>query len=367
MAKINLGLDIGTASVKVVELIHKKDSYELKNLIKADLPWVEKDIERETATARFIKALIRKYKINTRRIISGIRGESVIVRRIRMPSMEGKEINQAIRWQAEEYIPYSLNQVCLGFQVLERNLTGEEGEEMSVILAGVKKETVKKHLQLLNKAGIFPQIIDVDAFALFNVFQLSNPEDKNSRALLEIGHNTTSIILLDRGYPFLIREINWGGFHLIQAIKKELNVSYQLAQEMKEKYGIMSLDAEEVDLDKRIRLEGENGEEVKKKLVDKAIKKVMDDLLEELVHSFEYYASQKEGGAIKRVILSGGTSCLKNIDKFLSEELGVPVEIANPFQAVAGEPAKFQSEYSSRMSSLFAVGLGLALRKIKKT
>jgi len=366
MAKVNLGLDIGTASIKAVELIHKEDGYELKNLIKVDLPWVEKGIEREIATVRLIRALIRKYKINTRRIISGIRGESVIVRRIRMPSMENKEISQAIRWQAEEYIPYSLDQVCLGFQVLERNLMGEEGEEISVILVGVKKETVKKHLRLLNKAGIFPQIIDVDAFALFNVFQLSNPEDKNSTALLEIGHNTTSIVLLDRGYPFLIREINWGGFHLIQAIRKELNVSYQLAQEMKEKYGIMNLDTELVDLDKRIKLEDENEEEVKRKQVDRAIKKAMDALLEELVHSFEYYASQREKGTIKRVILSGGTSCLKNIDKFLSEELGVPVEIVNPFQVVAGEPAKFQSEYSSRMSSFFTVGLGLALRKIRK-
>ncbi|KKM16158.1 hypothetical protein LCGC14_1688630, partial [marine sediment metagenome] len=229
MARVNLGLDIGTASVKAVELINNRNGYELKNLIKIDLPWMQENIEKEVITAKLIKDLIDKYKVNTGRVISGVKGESVIVRRIRMPLMGQRETNQAVRWQAEEHIPYSLDQICLSFQVLERNLMGEEGEYMSVILVGVKKEAVRKHLQVLTSAGVFPKIVDVDALALFNVFQLSNPKDKDKVALLEIGHNSTSIVILDRGYPFLIRDINWGGFHLTQSVKKGLKVSYEVA------------------------------------------------------------------------------------------------------------------------------------------
>jgi len=276
--------------------------------------------------------------------------------------MGQRETNQAIRWQAEERIPYSLDQICLSFQVLERNLMGEEGEYMSVILVGVKKEAIRKHLQVLTRAGVFPRIIDVDALALFNVFQLSNPKDNDKIALLEIGHNNTSIVILDRGYPFLVRDISWGGFHLTQSVKKGLKVSYEVAQKMKERYGI---DAEDIDLSRTVNLENES-EEKNKRLVNAAIRKEMNTLVKEIVHSFEYYTSQKEGRAIKRVILSGGTSCLRNIDKFLSEELGLSVEIINPFTIITGEPAESQAEYSSKGSSLFTVGLGLALRRIEK-
>ena len=362
MARVNLGLDIGTASVKAVELINNKDGYELKNLIKIDLPWMQENIEKEAITAKLIKGLIDKYKVNTGRVISGVKGESVIVRRIRMPLMGQRETNQAVRWQAEEHIPYSLDQICLSFQVLERNLMGEEGEYMSVILVGVKKEAIRKHLQVLTRAGVFPKIVDVDALALFNVFQLSNPEDKDKVALLEIGHNSTSIVILDRGYPFLIRDINWGGFHLTQAVKKALKVSYEVAQEMKERYGI---DAEEIDLSRPVNSENES-EEKNKSLVNAAIRKAMNTLVKEIVHSFEYYTSQKEGTAIKKVILSGGTSCLRNIDKFLSEELGLSVETINPFTIITEKSAGFQPEYLSKGSSLFTVGIGLALRKMKK-
>jgi len=362
MARVNLGLDIGTASVKAVELINNKNGYELRNLIKIDLPRMQENIEKEAITAKLIKGLIDKHKVNTGRVISGVKGESVIVRRIRMPLMGQRETNQAVRWQAEEHIPYSLDQVCLSFQVLERNLMGEEGEYMSVILVGVKKEAIRKHLQVLNRASVFPRIVDADALALFNVFQLSNPEDKDKVALLEIGHNNTSIVILDRGSPFLIRDINWGGFHLTQSVKKGLKVSYEVAQEMKEKYGI---DAEEIDLSRPVNSQNES-EEKNKRLVNAAIRKAMNTLVKEIVHSFEYYTSQKEGTAIKRVILSGGTSCLRNIDKFLSEELGLSVEIINPFTIITGKPAKFESEYLSKGSSLFTVGIGLALRKIKK-
>ncbi len=362
MGRVNLGLDIGTASVKAVELIDTKNGYELRSLIKIDLPWMQENIEKEAITAKVIKGLIDKHKVSTGRVISGVKGESVIVRKIRMPLMARRETNQAVRWQAEEHIPYSLDQICLSFQVLERNLMGEEGEYMSVILVGAKKELIRKHLRILTSAGVSPRIIDVDALALFNVFQSSNPKDKDKIALLEIGHNNTSIVIMDRGYPFLIRDINWGGFHLTKAVKKGLKVSYEVAQEMKERYGI---DAEEIDLSRSVNSENKS-EEKNKRLVNTAIRKAMNTLVKEIVNSFEYYTSQKEGTAIKRVILSGGTSCLKNIDKFLSEELGLFVETINPFTIITGKPAGIQPEYLSRRSSLFTVGLGLALRKIKK-
>lgn len=367
MAKITVGLEIGTASVKAVELIHKKNGYKLRKLIKVDIPSPEKGLwQREARTVETIGNLVHKYKIDTKRVVSGIGGEAIIVRRIRMPSMKDEEIEQAMRWQAEEYIPYPIDQMCLASHVIERGLKGEKREEMSVILVGAKKEIIDEHLRLLHKIGIFPQAVDVNAFALFNIFQLSKPQEMDETALLEIGHTTTTIVLLDKSGPFLIRNINLGGFHITQTIAKELNVNYQVAQEMKERYGITTAYA-----GKTSSIDEEEPEEIKEKetneiLLDKAIRKSMGDMVEEIFHSFEYYTSQREEARVKKVILSGGSSCLKNIDKFLSEELGVPVEVINPFAGISCDSTKFRPEYLANVGSIFAVGLGLALRRIKK-
>ena len=366
MAKISVGLEIGTASVKAVELIHKKNGYKLRKLVKVDIPSPEKGIEREVRTVEVIRDLVHKYKINTKRVVSGIGGESVIVRRIRIPLMKEAEIEQAMRWQAEEYIPYPVDQVCLGFHVLDKGLRGEKGEEISVMLVGAKKETIDERFGLLRKAGISPQIMDVNTLALFNIFQLSNSQGMDGIALLEIGYNTTSIVLLDKSSPFLIRDINLGGFHITQTIAKELNVSYKAAQEMKEKYGIMIDYAEKTSSNGEIELRETDEKAPKESLVDRTVRKSMATLVEEVLHSFEYYTSQREGARIKKVIFSGGSSCLKNIDKFLSEELGVPVEIINPFTGISCDSTRFRPEHLARVGPIFAVSLGLALRRIKK-
>lgn len=366
MTKISVGLEIGTASVKAVELIHKKNGYKLRKLVKADIPSPEKGIEREVGTVKIIRDIIHKYKINTKRVVSGVGGESVIVRRIRVPLMKEEEIEQAIRWQAEEYIPYPVDQVCLGFHVLDKGLKGEKGEEMSVMLVGARRKTIDERLGLLRKVGIFPQIMDVNALALFNIFQLSNPQPMNGIALFEIGHNTTSIVLLDKGSPFLIRDISLGGFHITQAIAKQSGVSYKVAQKMKERYGIMVLGAEKTSSDGEIEPGGIDEKAPNKSLVDRAVRKSMGELVEEMLHSFEYYTSQREGARIKKVILSGGSACLKNIDKFLSEELGVPVEIINPFTGISCDSTRFRPEHLDKVGPIFAVSLGLALRRIKE-
>ncbi len=366
MTKISVGLEIGTASVKAVELIHKKDGYKLSKLVKVDIPSTQKGIEREGGQVKALRNLIHTHKINTKRVVSGIGGESVIVRRIRMPLMKEAEIKQAMRWQAEEYIPYPIDQVRLGFYVLDKGLKGEKGEEMSVMLVGAKKETIDERLGLFHKVDVSPQIMDVNTLALFNIFQLSNSQEMDGIALLEIGHSTTSIVLLDKGSPFLIRDISLGGFYVTRAVAKELGVSYKVAQQMKEKYGIMIAYPEETSLNGEAELREIDEKAPNGGLVDKAVRKSMDSLVEEILHSFEYYTSQREGARIKKVILSGGGSCLKNIDRFLSEELGVPVEIINPFTRISYDSTRFRPEHLARVGPIFAVSLGLALRRIKK-
>ncbi|MFQ5835470.1 MAG: type IV pilus assembly protein PilM [bacterium] len=368
MAKVTVGLEVGRGAVKAVELIHRKNGYQLRKLAGLEIPFGDHDhTKREKVIVKVIKDLISKYRINTGRVVSGIGGESVIVRRITLPLMTEKEIAQAVRWQAEDYIPYSMDQVCLGFHVLNQRFSGEKGEEISVILVGVKHETIERHLRLLRQAGISPQAIDVNTLALFNVFQLSNPDETDGIAILEIGHGTTSIVLLDKGSPFLVRDVNLAGFHITKTMAEEIGTSFATAEEIKQGYGLVASDGSEREVysNDGLKEPGVKGK-VEKSQVDQIIRKSMEDLVEEIIHSFEYYASQREGEPIKKVVLSGGTSQLPNIDKFLSEELGLPVKIISPFAKITYESKNFPADYLTRVGPMFTVALGFALNEVKR-
>ncbi len=368
MAKVIVGLEVGMKAVKAVELIHKKNVYQLRKLARLEIPSKARDnTKREKIIVKVIKNLISKYRINTRRVVSGVGGESVIVRRITLPLMTEKEIAQAVKWQAEDYIPYSVDQVCLGFHVLNRGFSGEERGGMAVILVGVKREAIARHLRLLRQAGISPEVVDVNTLALFNVFQLSNPDQTDGIALLEIGHGTTSIVLLDNGSPFLIRDVNLAGFHITETIAEEIGASFTTAEQIKQRYGLAaSVGSErEVYFNDGLKEPGVEGK-VNKSLVDQIIRKSMEDLIEEIIHSFEYYSLQREGKPVKKVVLSGGTSQLPNIDKFLSEELRLPVKIISPFTKITYKSKKFQPNYLTRVGPLFTVALGFALQEVKQ-
>jgi len=350
MAAVSVGLEVGATAVKMVELVHGEKGLKLTKLARVEIhPDLEGE-DKKSAIVKILKNLARDYAVNPRRVISGVGGESVIVRRILVPPMPEEELVQAVRWQAEEHLPYSLDEVYLDFQVLGRGK--RKGEETSVILVGVKKETIDNHLDILKKAGIIPQMLDVNAFALFNIFEFSHPQELEDIALLEIGHTTTSILILEGGFPFLIRNLNFGGLHITRAISEELSIDYSRANQLKEEYGLM---AEEVE---GKRVSSDTGVEISDE-----IKKCMKVLIEEILHSLDYYSSQRRK-KIKKIVISGGCAYLNNIGKFLSARLGLPVERNNPFARMSYDSRRFSPDYLEREGSFFAVGSGLALRKI---
>jgi len=350
MSKTTIGLEIGARAIKAVELLHKKGNYELKKLVRVEIPYKKK---KEVATLEALRSLIGDHRINTHRIVLGVGGESVIVRRVNLPLMRKRELKRAIRWEAERYIPYPIDEICLDFHILKETSLRKK-KEMTVILVGVKKEVVENHLQLLQKADIIPQIIDANVLALYNVFDLSYGEGMKRAAILEIGHQVTTLMLMDEGNLFLVRNINIGGALFTQNIAEELKVGYPEAEKIKEKYGFL-VSSERAESEEEIKVKEE---------IDKIMRKSMNSLVEEIIRSFDYYTSQTKGAVIEKVILSGGSSYLRNIDKFLAEELGVPVMKGNPFEHIICKKEEFSSISLARVDSIFSVGAGLALREI---
>lgn len=350
MSKITIGLEIGTRAIKAVEMLHKKGNYELKKLVRVEVPYKKKE---EVATLEALRTLIRDHRINTRRVVLGVGGESVIVRRVNFPLMRKRELKRAIRWEAERYIPYPINEICLDFHIL-KEISLRKKKEMAVILVGVKKELVEDRLGLLQKADIIPQIVDANVLALYNIFDLSYRKGMRRAAILEIGHQITTLILMDEGDLFLVRNINIGGALFTRNIAEELKVEYPEAEKIKEKYGFL-VSSERAESKEEIKVKEE---------IDKIMRKSMNSLVEEIIRSFDYYTSQTKGAVIEKVILSGGSSYLPNIDKFLAEELGIPVMKGNPFEHIIYKKEEFSSISLARVGSIFSVGAGLALREI---
>ncbi len=173
-------------------------------------------------------------------------------------------------------------------------------------------------------------------------------------AILEIGHQVTTLVLMDEGNLFLVRNINIGGALFTQNIAEELKVEYPEAERIKEKYGFL-VSSERAESEEEIKVKEE---------IDKIMRKSVNSLVEEIIRSFDYYASQTKGAVIEKVILSGGSSYLPDIDKFLAEELGIPVMKGNPFEHIIYKKEEFSSIFLARLGPIFSIGAGLALREI---
>lgn len=353
MAKTTVGLEVGSTCLKFAEILHKKSKYRLKNLGIENFPFSEKEesyLNHTSFLAKKIKEVVRTYNLNPRRIVTGVGGESVVVRVIRVPYMKESELREAIRWEAEEHLPYPVEEVSLDYNILNKDLLGSQGREMSVLLAGVKRESVNEHLQIFQHAGFCPAVIDVNSLALYNVAENINMSKTEGIALLNIGHYITNLLVLAEDYPFLVRDIKFGGDDIARSLMRQLDLSYIEAENIKKTPGLSEVNQ---GVDKQI-----GGEQIRQ-----TIRNSLSDLIKEVVRSFEYFTSNREGSPVNKVILSGGSCLVENIDNLLSQELEVSVEKVNPFADISYQKTRFQNFLPS-FSHLFATPVGLALRKI---
>lgn len=353
MSKTITGINIGSSSLKFVELIHKRGKYRLKNIGVEEFPISESQqgySNQENFLVETIRKVIRTHKLDPKRIVTGVEGESVVVRMVRVPKMKEKELQEAIKWKAEESIPYPLEDAFLGYHVLKKNLVSPTGPEMSVILAGVKRDTIERYLSVFQQANLCPAVVDVNSLALYNAFRKSKMEAQEGIAIINVGHRVTNLVIATEENPFLVRDIGFGGENITKGLVHALGLTYLQAEQMKKKYS-------------------QNGQKLKEELklneeeIGEIIRASLEELVKEVVHSFEYFTSNRQGATVQKIIVSGGASLVKNIDKILSLELGIPVERMNPFTNIEYQRGKFQ-EFPLSKAPLFAVPVGLALREI---
>lgn len=345
-----VGLDIGSSSVKAVEvqLKGRDKGFELKSLGIAPLPneaIVQGAFLNSSAIVDAIKEAVDNGRIRGKEVAAAIAGHSVIVKKVSLPTMTREELEEQIQWEAEQYIPFDVNEVNLDFQILD---TSEGEGQMDVLLVAAKKDLIDDYMQVIVEAGLTPGVIDVAAFAVENSLEMNYEVTPDQvTALVNLGAQVVNINIVQNGIPAFTRDITTGGNQYTEEIQKALSISFDEAE--------------------RIKLGGsseDQSQEVVPQEVEQAIRSVNDTVIGEVARSLDFFSATSAESRITRVLLSGGGARTSGFAAAFQERTGLDVEIMNPLARML--PSKgFDPEYLDSVAPSLGVGVGLAMRRIE--
>ncbi|OGW23982.1 MAG: hypothetical protein A2X59_13565 [Nitrospirae bacterium GWC2_42_7] len=341
--KSSIGLDIGSSYIKTVRLKESKGSYELELFDIHPLPpelIVDGSIIDSLRLVESLKEMIKKAGVKTTNAVISISGHSsVIIKRISLPEMSEEELSESIKFEAEQYVPFDIEDVNLDFQIIGPK---EEPGQMDVLLVAVKKEIINERISVVKEAGLNPIIVDIDSFALENMYGTNYEiETGKNVALLNIGASTINMSILKGGISVFTRDSSLGSNLHSEALQREFNISYENAEKLKK---------------------GEPVENVSPEDAHSVIDAASEDILSEIVRSFDYYRSTTVHEDISEVILSGGCALLKNFASIVAERSGIETRVAEPFRNI-NIPKRFDKVYLDEIAPMLGVAVGLALRK----
>ena len=339
-----IGLDIGTSSVKLVEFERVKNSCRLKNIGIAKLPRdtiVNGTIIHAELLEQTINALFSEYKIKNKNVAISISGHPVIIKKITADLMAEDELENTLPFEAEQYIPFSLDEVNLDFQIL--GPCEDKENKMNVMLVAAKKAMINDYVSVLQNAGLKAVIVDIDVFALENMFTANySPEENTTVALVDMGASVTNINIIKNGVSQFTRDIFMGGNHITEEIQKQLSINYEDAEALKC---------------------GEQIAGINQDLLQDIIERASSTITSEIQRSLDFYISSAYG-EISRVYLSGGGSKTRGFKEIFAKRVNAPLEYTNPFHAITYDETMFDAEYIKDISPFSAIGVGLALRSI---
>ncbi|MCX7943660.1 MAG: pilus assembly protein PilM [Deltaproteobacteria bacterium] len=343
-----IGLDIGSSCVKVIQLKEGKHGYSLVNFGMIALPpetIVDNAIMNSAAVVEVIKELLNSTKIKEKNVVMGLSGHSVIIKKITLPSMSQEQLEEAIHWEAEQYIPFDINDVNMDVTIINPHST--VAGQMDVLLVAAKKEMVQDYVSIAAEAGLVPVVIDVDVFALQNMFEINYEMVPGETIVLcNVGAANTNLNIINNGISLFTRDLTVGGNMITEEIMKGLNVSFEEAEALKVG-GQTTAD----------------GDSVIPQEVDKIIQSVSDMIVNEIQRSIDFYTATTADSSISRIYLCGGCAKIASILRILEARLNIPVELINPFRNIEIDERRFDTEYIQNIAPLASIAVGLGIRR----
>jgi type IV pilus assembly protein PilM len=337
-----IALDIGSTFIKLVQLKGSGKSYTLTKFGMVQLPpevIVEGAVMDANRVSEAIKELLAEQKVKTKEVVISVSGSSVIIKRVSIADMTEEELTESIKWEAEQYIPFSIDDVNVDFQKLGPAMS--EGQA-DVLLVAVKKDKINDYVNLVKDAGLEPVVVDVDAFALVNMYELNYENEGGITALLNIGASVMNINILRDGVSIFTRDITVGGNRYAEALQRDAGISFEDAERAKR---------------------GGHVEGIEKEQVNAILASVTEDIVGEIQRSFDFFRSTTGSDRVSRVLVAGGCAKIPQFTAILSERLEMPVDVLNPFKNIKMDPKSFDMNAISESSPLAAVAVGLAMRR----
>lgn len=339
-----VGLDIGSRSIKAAEVIKTNRGYRLKKFgiidIAADAIQ-EGEIKDPEAVAGSIRKLFKQAKFKEKNVATSIGGYSVIVKKINVQRMPEDQLQKTIQFEAEQYIPFDINDVNLDFQILEQSESNPN--QMSVLLIAAKQDMINSYVDLIQMAGLHPSIIDVDAFSLQNIFELNYSIKTGNVALVDIGASKTSLNVIRGASSEFIRDIPLGCDQINQQIISHLDCSSEESEKLKF---------------------GKHPDKISPEDLKGIVSAVVADWCTEIRHAFDFFYSTYPDDQLSKIFLSGGGANIKEFHQLLADEASVEVETVDPFKNLLVNHRQLSASYLGQIAPQAAICLGLAIRRV---
>jgi type IV pilus assembly protein PilM len=337
-----VGLDVGSSSIKAVELKRGRSGIEVAHLGVEYLPSdivVDSMIVDSGTVSSVIAKLFSENDIKSRSVATSVSGHSVIVKKIALPMMSDQELAETIQKEAAQQIPFDISDVSIDYQILSEDAASPQ---MDVLLVAVKKDKILNYTNVLSMAGKAPAIVDIDAFALQNCYEYNyDPAPGSTVALLNLGASVMNINIVKGTVPLFTRDVSVGGHQYTDSLQKELDLSFD--------------DAEALKLGKKL---GTVSEEAKAPI----LQQVTEIIVLEIQKTFDFFRATAAGEHIERIYLAGGSSKVPGLIESLRQEFSLPVDVLNPFQKIAPPAEGKGAELIEENAGQLAVAVGLALR-----
>jgi type IV pilus assembly protein PilM len=346
-SKAVVGLDIGSSAVKAVELKPVGKGFRVAAFGSEPVPQdaiVDGAIIDAGAVAESIRRVFENNKaFKAKDVCASLSGNAVIVKKITLPVMTESELGESIYWEAEQYIPFDIQDVNLDYQILDPGTGPDSRGSMEVLLVAAKKEKIGDYTGVIAQAGRAPVIVDVDAFALQNAYEVNyGLEGAHIVVLLNAGASAININILQGDQSVFTRDISIGGNAYTEAVQKELDLPFESAEQLK----------------KGIPVDGASFEEAQP-----VLRAVTENVLLEIQKTFDFFKATAASEQIDRIMLSGGASRVDGFREMLHERIGAPVEEFDPFRAIVWDGKKVGGDPTEHAATA-AVAVGLALRKV---
>jgi len=344
-SKSLVGLDIGSNTVKAIELKPSGKGFRVAAIAVQQVPpdsIVDGAIIDSGAVADAVGRLFTNKQFKSKEVAASLSGNSVIVKKITLPVMTEAELSESIYWEAEQYIPFDIQDVNLDYEILDSGNGGSQGT-MDVLLVAAKKDKIADYTNVITQAGRTPVIVDVDAFALQNAYEANYGFDPQAVVvLLNAGASAININVLAGSQSVFTRDVSMGGNAFTDAVQKELNLPFEAAEELKK---------------------GQSVEGVSYEDARPVLRAMTDNVLLEVEKTFDFFKATASSDHIDRIVLSGGAARVEGFTESLRERFDTQVELFDPFRQITFDVKKLGAN-PEEMAPIAAVALGLALRRV---